>query len=166
MAHPLPVAWKLWHVNNTFEDGKAKDVYTHVSLFSDVQAFWANYKLVETIAPNFGPNHGISIMRDGESPRWQEQTHRPGRICVRIDHRKRGVGVAGVLKLFEELLMLAVGGTMGEELFGVSITNKNVTHVLYLWHEGNVESPELLDHVRDLLLVSAIPATVEYHPLY
>ena len=100
----------------------------------------------------------------GESPRWQEQLHRPGRVSVRVDTRKRGVN--GVNELVEEMFMLVVGCTMGDELIGASVTSKNVTYVLHLWHEGNTESHVLVDRVRAMTTALKIPGNVDYHPLY
>jgi hypothetical protein len=163
---PLPAAWRLWHTDNSFEDGKPKDKYTDLGTFDSVQSFWKYCELTKGHTGLLGLNCGLALMRDGESPRWQEQLHRPGRVSLRVDARKRGVGVNGVNELVEEMFMLVVGGTMGDELIGASVTSKNITYVLHLWHEGNVESHVLLDRMRELTASLKIPSTVEYHPLY
>lgn len=163
-THPLLSSWKLWHADNTLENGTARDKYTDISTFSDVHAFWINYRAAELLAPRLGPNHGVCVMRTGESPRWQEQMGRPGRVSIRVGGRNGGL--AGALELFEELLMLAVGGKMDREIFGVTLTNKNVSYVLHVWHEGNVDSPTLLDCVREAVAGRTPPVLAEYHPLY
>lgn len=170
MTAPLPCAWVLWGTDNSFVDGKPKDSYTKIGTFSDVSGFWRYCGAVKEHTEGLGLNCGLSLMRDGEPPRWQEQMHRPGRASVRVPVRADAcgtiLGIKGVNRLLEELFMLVVGGTMDDELIGASVTCKNASYVLHLWHEGNVESSVLLDRVRGITAALKISSIVEYHPLY
>ena len=173
MEPKLNTAWAVWGVDNSFVGtGKTPKNYAEeISKFDSVPGFWQSQQLVMQHIRKLPHNNMFSVMRAGESPKWEEQglKGRPGRVAIRINLKDADSGFKTTHSCFEELVMAAVG-EMIDDLEGVTVCNKRVSYVIYVWNTGSVSNKEFCEKITAFINPFIAPyarsVTIDYHPFY
>lgn len=149
MSMLLEHEWNAWYDHST-PGRSAKDydkgLFTLCTVKS-VEDFWGCYNNMPGLH-ELDAKCGFHFMRKGVRPVWEDTSNRDGGIWKLRIKKEDGCQV------WKELLMSLVGDiykdSVGVDLNGVSISNKQSEYILTIWQNKDIYSQETIQYFLGL----------------